>query len=95
MKHWRMSSPAARPRSIPAPYAALLACLVAAPWSIDAGAAPKTVCTVTINSPDERESFRRHLPRDEYQVVELVERGRPDWLESACRRGVVLSLIHI
>jgi hypothetical protein len=93
MKHWRMLSPSARPRPISFPLAAILACLVAAPWSIDAGAAQKTVCTVTINSPDERESFRRHLPRDEYQVVELVERGRPDWLESACRRGVVCDAL--
>ena len=93
MKHWRMLSPPARPRPISALFAAILACLVAAPWSIDAGAAQKTVCTVTINSPDERESFRRHLPPDEYQVVELVERGRPDWLESACRRGVVCDAL--
>ncbi len=62
--------------------AALLACLAAAA-SLAAGAAPKTVCTVTINSPDERDTFQRHLPRDEYQFVELVQRGQPDWLASA------------
>jgi hypothetical protein len=28
-------------------------------------------------------------------VVELVERGRPDWLESACRRGVVCDALVI
>ena len=31
---------------------------------------------------------RRSLPPDEYRFVELVERGRPDWLASACRAGV-------
>ena len=48
----------------------------------------KTVCTITVNSPDERETFRRYLPAGDYDFVELVERGRPDWLASACRRNV-------
>ena len=48
----------------------------------------KTVCTITVNSPNEKEVFARYLPRDEYRFVELVERGRPDWLESACRQDV-------
>jgi hypothetical protein len=51
-------------------------------------AAPRTVCTITINSPDEREAFRRHLKGSDYRIVELVERGNPDWLASACRSGV-------
>lgn len=51
-------------------------------------AAKKTVCTVTVNSADEKETFRRFLPPDQYEFVELVERGRPDWLASACRQGV-------
>ena len=93
MKHWRMLSRADRRRFVSASVTALWACLLAAPWPFDAGAAQKTVCTVTINSPDERESFSRHLPRDEYQVVELVERGRPDWLQSACRRGVTCDAL--
>jgi len=43
--------------------------------------APKqTVCTITVNSADEKEAFRRHLPPDRYRFVELVERGRADWL---------------
>ncbi|MBA4177973.1 MAG: hypothetical protein C0505_15665 [Leptothrix sp. (in: Bacteria)] len=48
-------------------------------------AAPQTVCTLTINSPDEQEALRRHLPPSKYRFVELVQRGRPDWLASACR----------
>ncbi len=67
--------------------AAFLVCLAgAAPLA--ASAAPKTVCTVTINSADEKEAFQRHLPRGDYQFVELVQRGQPDWLESARKRGV-------
>jgi hypothetical protein len=48
----------------------------------------KTVCTITVNSPNEKEVFQRYLPRDQYRFVELVERGRPDWLASACRQDI-------
>jgi len=65
----------------------LLAAAFAA-WTEDAHAARKTVCTITVNSADEREVFRHNLPADQYDFVELVERGRPDWLASACRKGV-------
>ncbi len=67
---------------------AVLAACVIAMWSCGAVADPKTVCTITVNSPDEKEVFKRYLPRDGYRFVELVERGRPDWLASACRQGV-------
>ena len=84
----------ARPGSIFATAAALLGCL-ALTGPLDARAAPKTVCTITVNSPDERDSFQRHLPRDGYRVVELVQRGRPDWLASACRSGVTCDALVI
>ncbi len=71
------------------------AVLVAALWSHDAGADKKTVCTITVNSPDEKEAFRRSLPPDKYQFVELVEHGRPDWLESACRQNVRCDILVI
>ncbi len=58
-----------------------------ATW-VSPAAAVKTVCTITVNSPNEKEVFQRYLPRDDYQFVELVERGRPDWLASACRQNV-------
>ncbi len=73
---------------------ALAACLGTA-VSFDAIAAPKTVCTITVNSPDERESFRRHLPAGDYRFVELVERGRPDWLASACQQQVQCDALII
>jgi hypothetical protein len=63
---------------------ALLATLFATAWTHDALADKKTVCTITVNSADEKETFRRYLPADKYRFVELVERGRPDWLASAC-----------
>jgi hypothetical protein len=55
----------------------------------------QTVCTVTVNSPDEKEAFRRHLPESKYRFVELVERGRPDWLASACRAAVSCDVLVI
>ena len=45
-----------------------------------AHAAPKTVCTITVNSDDEREVLRRNLPPGEYDFVELVDRGSLDAL---------------
>jgi len=60
-----------------------------------ADAPTQTVCTITVNSPDEKEAFRRHLPPDRYRFVELVERGRADWLESARREGVRCDILII
>ncbi|MFZ2650100.1 MAG: hypothetical protein WA210_08330, partial [Burkholderiaceae bacterium] len=74
--------------------AALLACLAAAS-SFDASAAAKTVCTVTINSSDEKETFQRVLPPQDYQFVELVQRGQPNCQASACRRGVTCDALII
>jgi len=73
---------------------ALMAGLVAAA-SPAARAEPKTVCTVTINSADERDTFQRFLPSDQYRFVELVQRGRPDWLAQACSRGVTCDALII
>src|ERR1700693_2698475 len=73
----------------------LLAAMLVAIWAHDARADKKTVCTITVNSPDEKEIFRRNLPRDDFQFVELVERGRPDWLESACRTDVRCDVLLI
>jgi hypothetical protein len=74
---------------------AFLAALLVAAWAHDVRADKKTVCTITVNSPDEKEIFRRSLPQDDFQFVELVERGRPDWLASACRKGVRCDLLLI
>ena len=70
----------------------LVACLAAA---AGASAAPKTVCTITVNSPDEKQIFRQHLPPGDYRFVELVERGRKDWLASACEQKVSCDTLII
>ncbi|MBI5259159.1 MAG: hypothetical protein HY855_21825 [Burkholderiales bacterium] len=86
------------PHLLPRAAAALLACLAAA-WPLAGRAAPQsppqTVCTVTINSSDEKEVLQRRLPRERYQFVELVQRGRPDWLASARQRGVRCDVLVI
>ena len=73
----------------------LAAALAAALVAHDALADRKTVCTITVNSADEKDTFRRYLPSDQYDFVELVERGRPDWLASACRAGVRCDVLLI
>lgn len=82
------------PRGLLRTSAALLACL-ATVWPLAASAAPKTVCTVTINSSDERDAFKRHLPPGDYQFVELVQHGQPDWFAQACKRGVTCDALVI
>ena len=79
---------------IAVPKPAFLLALLATSFVLDAEAV-KTVCTITVNSSDEREAFRKFLPKDEYQFVELVEKGRPDWLRSSCQRGVQCDVLVV
>ena len=53
------------------------------------------MCSITVNSPDEQETFRRSLPADKFRFVELVEHGRPDWLASACRQQIRCDVLVI
>jgi len=61
-----------------------------------AAAAPvQTVCTITVNSADEKEALRRHLPADRFRFVELVEKGRPDWLATARKQNLRCDVLVI
>jgi hypothetical protein len=71
-------------------YALAVLCLAVA----SAACANKTVCTITVNSADEKNAFRRALGPG-YDFVELVEHGRHDWLESACRSKVRCDVLVI
>jgi len=55
----------------------------------------QTVCTVTVNSPDERDVFQRYLPADKFDFVELVERGRADWLRASCQKGIRCDVLLV
>jgi hypothetical protein len=79
----------------PRPALAVLSAVLIGAAAPIVNAEPKTVCTVTINSADERETFQHFLPPDQYRVVELVQRGQPDWLAQACRRGVTCDALVI
>ena len=72
-----------------------LTALLAALWAHEASAGKQTVCSITVNSADEKEAFRRSLLPDKFQFVELVDRGHPDWLASACRQGVRCDVLVI
>ncbi len=74
------------------PRLALAAALFCA---LGAHAAKSTVCTITVNSADEADAFRQNLPADKFEFVELVERGRPDWLASACRRKIQCDVLVV
>ncbi len=74
---------------------AWLILLAAALLTFPAEAARKTVCTITVNSADEKDTIRSRLPKGEYDFVELVEKGRPDWLRSSCSRDVQCDVLVI
>ncbi len=72
-----------------------LTALLAALWAHGTCAAKQTVCSITVNSSDEKEAFQRSLPPDKFQFVELVDRGHPDWLASACHQGIRCDVLVI
>jgi hypothetical protein len=57
--------------------------------------AMQTVCTITVNSADEKDALRQRLPASGYRFVELVDGGREDWLRNSCRRGVQCDVLVI
>lgn len=73
----------------------LIVAAILAAVSPPSTAGKRTVCTITVNSTDEREAFRRRLPEKDFQFVELVERGRRDWLASACKQQVKCDVLVI
>ena len=60
-----------------------------------AAAAQQTVCTVTINSTDERDALQRLLPADHFRFVELAQPGRPDWFAAACKAQVRCDVLVV
>ena len=63
-----------------------------------ASASRPTVCTVTINSSDEREVFRSHLEKD-FDFVELTDfaksESKDDWFLHSCRQGIRCDVLVI
>jgi hypothetical protein len=73
----------------------LVVAIAAIAGIVDAHGERTTVCTITVNSADEKAAFRRNLPEDKFRFVELVERNRPDWLASACRQDIRCDVLII
>lgn len=69
--------------------------LLAALFVVAARAETKTVCTITVNSADEKEAFRKRLPPGRYRFVELLRRGREDWMRAACEEHVQCDALII
>lgn len=65
--------------------------------SAEVRAAPRTVCTMTVNSDDEREMFRKWLPADDFELVELLPTlsRSGDWVGEACRRGIRCDVLVV
>ena len=59
-----------------------------------------TVCTITINSSDEKETFQSYLG-DDFNFVELTEFGekesynKTDWFTGACNKGIECDVLLI
>src|SRR5262249_12093977 len=73
----------------------LLVLALLAYGAFDARAQRKTICTITINSSNEKEAFQRSLPPDKYRFVELVQKGNPNWLKEACRQDIQCDALVI
>ena len=58
-------------------------------------AATQTVCTITVNSADEKETLRSRLPAGRYEFVELVTPGREDWLRASCQKKVQCDVLVV
>ena len=59
-------------------------------------AAQKTVCTMTINSTDEREIFQKHLIKQGFKFVELTKFGNAsNWFQNACAAKVQCDMLVV
>ena len=53
-----------------------------------------TVCSMTLNSKDEREVFKSHL-KESFNFVELVNPNNEDWLKNACDSQIQCDILVI
>lgn len=53
------------------------------------------MCSITINSSEEIESFKKALPADEWDFVELAQGTSSNWLAESCRRRVDCDVLVV
>lgn len=70
----------------------IMAALTTLSWALpELDPKKSTVCSMTLNSDNERELFRQQIEKDKKTynpIVELTELGGSDWFEKACRSGI-------
>ncbi len=65
-------------------------------FSVDASAISKRICTMTLNSSDEKEAFQKLSAGPEVEFTELVpENKNPSWLQEACRSGIQCDVLVV
>lgn len=73
-------------------YFFLIALFLASAHSAEA----KTFCSITINSSDETETFRKKLTAEGFEFVELVPDSKdPSWFKQACDSGLKCDVLLI
>ncbi|MGE5086924.1 MAG: hypothetical protein ACM3MG_11530, partial [Bacillota bacterium] len=68
--------------------------------SIGLSKTKKTVCSMTINSDNEIEAFKKGLPKDQFDFVELTLSGKDsgddqNWLRNSCKMGVKCDVLVV
>lgn len=84
------------------------AILVALFQALNAHAAKKNVCTITINSSHEKKVLQKYLPSRDFEFIELLPSSSskgvlndhdsesiPDWLDNACREKIECDMLVI
>lgn len=65
-------------------------------FSVGATAAPKRICTMTLNSENEREVLRSLYAGSDVEVTELVPANKdPQWLQKACQSGIECDVLLV
>lgn len=61
--------------------------------SADANFVKKNVCSITINSNNEINSFRKSLPADKFNFYELTSSDSQNWFQNACASNVQCDVL--
>nr|WP_295898937.1 hypothetical protein [uncultured Bdellovibrio sp.] len=64
--------------------------------ALSAGAAPKRICTMTLNSNDEKEVLKNMYGGQDVEITELVPENKdPSWLSRACQSGIQCDVLLV
>lgn len=69
--------------------------------AVDGSAAKKNICSITINSDDEINAFKKYLSPNQFNFIELTQFGNnknknsSEWLTRACERGIQCDVLVV